>query len=128
MNYIKRIQDSQTSSVSVGNHYSEDQIMHILLGTFHQGGKYSSHISSHQAEIKIEETVTDHKCLSILSLHTNYLNLDSSSGSGRNNEREKFVQTKYNFCWGTKHYAEKYSKRITNDKEVARAAGDSHKQ
>ena len=32
--------------------------------------------------------------LFLTSLHTDYLNLDSSLGSGGNNERENMVQTK----------------------------------
>ena len=63
--------------------------MRILLYNFHQGGKYSAQIASHQSELRREGKFTDKKYLSISSLQTDYLNLDSSSGSGRNNEREK---------------------------------------
>ena len=35
INYIKRFQNAQTLSVSVGNSYSEDQIMHTFLDNFH---------------------------------------------------------------------------------------------
>ena len=38
INYIKRFQHAQALSVSVGNSYSEDQIMHTFLDNFHQGG------------------------------------------------------------------------------------------
>ena len=38
MNYIKIFQNSQALSVSVGTTYSEDQLMHIFLDNFHQGG------------------------------------------------------------------------------------------
>ena len=38
INYIKRFQNAQVLSVSVGNSYSEDQIMHTLMDNFHQGG------------------------------------------------------------------------------------------
>ena len=38
--YIKRFQYSHALSVSVGNSYSEDQLMHTFLDNFHQGGKY----------------------------------------------------------------------------------------
>ena len=38
MNYIKRFKNSQDLSVLVGNSYYEDQLMHILLDNFHQGG------------------------------------------------------------------------------------------
>ena len=54
MNYIKIFQNAQALSVSVGNTYSKDQLMHIFLDNFHQGGKYSSQIASHQAELRRE--------------------------------------------------------------------------
>ena len=38
MNYIKRFQNAQALSVSVGKSYSEDQNMHTFLDTFHQSG------------------------------------------------------------------------------------------
>ena len=49
INYIKGFQNAQTLSVSVGNSYSEDQIMHTFLDNFHQSGKYSAQLASHQA-------------------------------------------------------------------------------
>ena len=55
INYIKRFQNAQDLSVSVGNSYSEDQIMHTFLDNFHQDGKYSAQIASHQAELRREE-------------------------------------------------------------------------
>ena len=58
------------------------------MDNFCQGGKYSAQIAIHQAELKIEETFTDQKYLSIISLQTDYLNIDSSSGSGGNNEKQ----------------------------------------
>ena len=36
--YIKRCQNAQALSVSVGNSYFEDQIMHIFLDNFQQSG------------------------------------------------------------------------------------------
>ena len=42
INYIKRFQNAEALSVSVGNGYSEDQIMHTFLDNFHQSGKYSA--------------------------------------------------------------------------------------
>ena len=39
INYIKRFQNAQALSVSLGNIYSEDQIMQTFLDNFHQGGK-----------------------------------------------------------------------------------------
>ena len=42
INYIKIFRNAQALSVSVGNSYSEDQIMHTFLDNFHQSGKYST--------------------------------------------------------------------------------------
>ena len=36
INYIKIFHNTQALSVSVGNSYSEDQIMHTFLDHFHQ--------------------------------------------------------------------------------------------
>ena len=47
INYIKRFQNAQALSVSVGNGYSEDQIMHTFLENFQQSGKYSAQLASH---------------------------------------------------------------------------------
>ena len=77
INYIKRFQNAQDLSVSVGNSYSEDQIMHTFLDNFHQREKYSAQLASHQAKLRREENFPDQKCLNILSLQTDYLNLDS---------------------------------------------------
>ena len=70
MNYIKRFQNAQALSVSVGNSYSEDQIMHTFLDNFRQSGKYSAQLASHQAELRREELYPDQKCLNISSLQT----------------------------------------------------------
>ena len=51
MTYIKIFQNAQAISVSVGNSYPEDQLMHTFLDNFHQGGKYSAQIANHQAEL-----------------------------------------------------------------------------
>ena len=50
INYIKRFQNAHALSVSVGKSYSGDQLMNTFLDNFHQGGKYSAQIASHQAE------------------------------------------------------------------------------
>ena len=94
MHDIKRFQNAQDLSVSVENSYSEYQLMRTFLDNFHQGGKYSTQIASHQVELSREEKFTDQKYLSISSLWTDYLNLDSSSGFGRNIEISKTIQTK----------------------------------
>ena len=49
INYIKIFQNAQALSVSVGNSYSEDQIMHTFLDNFLQNGKYSAQLASQQA-------------------------------------------------------------------------------
>ena len=107
------------------NSYSEDQLMHTFLDNFHQGRKYSAQISSRQAELRREERFTDQKSLSISSLHTGYLNLDSRSGFGRNSERANTVQTKCTFCGVVNHSAEKCFKMNRQEKEKSRVAGHS---
>ena len=97
INYIKWFQNAHALSVSVGNSYSEDQLMHTFLDNFHQGEKYSAQIASHQAELRREEKFTDQKSLNISSLQTDYLNLDSSSGSSRNSERAYAVHPSAHF-------------------------------
>ena len=62
-NYIKIFQNSHAVSVSVGKRYSKDQLMHTFLDNFHQGGKYSAQIASHQAELRREEEFTDQKII-----------------------------------------------------------------
>ena len=81
--------------------------MQIFLDNFCQGVKCTAQIAIHQAKLRIEGKFTDQKSLSITSLQTGYLNLDSSSGSRRNNERANLVHTKFNFLEGTNHSAEK---------------------
>ena len=49
--------------------------------------KYSAQIANHQEKLRREEKFTDQKSLNISSLQTDYLNLDSRSGFGRNSER-----------------------------------------
>ena len=71
----------------VGKSYSEDKIMHTFLDHFEEGGKYSAQMACHQAELRREEKFTDKKSLNISSIQTDYLNLDSSSGFGRDSER-----------------------------------------
>ena len=59
MNSIKIFQNAEALSFSVGNSYSEDQLMHTFLDNFHQGGKYSAQIDSHQAELRRKEKLID---------------------------------------------------------------------
>ena len=81
-----------------------------FLDNFHQGRKYSAQIASHQAELRREEKIIDQKSLNISSLQTDYLNIDSISGSGRNSKRAHAVQTNCTFCGGVNHSAENASK------------------
>ena len=67
--------------------------MHIFLDNFHQVGKYSAQIASHQAELRSEEKFTDQKSLSISSLQNDYIYLDRSSGCGKI-VREKILSRK----------------------------------
>ena len=48
MIHIKRSQNEQDLSVSVGNSYYEDQLLHIFLDNFQIDGKYSAQIENHQ--------------------------------------------------------------------------------
>ena len=61
MNYIKIFQNAQVLLVSVGISYSEDQLMHTFLDNYHQCGKYSTQMDSHQVELRREERFTDQK-------------------------------------------------------------------
>ena len=92
MNYIKRFQNVQDLSLSVGNTYPEDQLIHTFLDNFSEGRKYSSQIASYQADLRREGRLTDQKYFSISSLHNDYLNIDSILGCGRNSERINSVQ------------------------------------
>ena len=58
--------------------------MQNFLDDFHQVRKYSSQIASHQAELRREGKFTDQKSINISSLQTDYLNLESNSGSSGN--------------------------------------------
>ena len=80
--------------------------MHVFLANFHQGVKTTAQIASHQAQLRRKGKFTGQNYLSITSLHTEYLNLDSISGSGRNNQRANIVQTKCTFCEDSNHSAE----------------------
>ena len=110
MNHINIFQHAQALSVSVGNNYSEDQLMHIFLDKFHQDGKYSAQIASHQVELRRERKFIDQKYLSISSLQTDYLNIDRRSGCGSNSKRSNLVHTKCTFCGGANYSEENCSK------------------
>ena len=95
--------------------------MHTFLDKFHQGGEYLSQIASHQAELRREEKLTDQKSLNISSLKTDYLNIDSRSGFGRDSERARAVQTECTLCGGVNRSSEQSFKRIRKEKEKSRA-------
>ena len=82
-------------------------------------------MASHQAELRRKERFTHQKSLNISSLQTDYLNMDSRSGFGRNSESAHAVQTKCTFYGGTNNSAEKCFKRIRKSKEKARAVDAS---
>ena len=116
MNYIEIFQNKEASSVSVGNYYLEYQQVHKFLDKFHQGENYSDQIASHQAELRRKQKSTDQKYLSISSLRTDYLNIDSRSGLGRNSESANTNYIKCTFCAGTNHFAEKCFRTIRQEK------------
>ena len=95
--------------------------MHTILDNFHQGGKYSSQIANHQIELGREEKLTEQKPLKILSLQTDYLNIDSTSDFVRDSERAHAVQIECNCFGGVNHSAEKCFKKKIKVKEKARA-------
>ena len=66
--YTKVFQNSEDLSVSMGNTYSEDQLMNTFMDNYRQGGKYYDKTESHQAELSRGEIFTDQKYLSISSL------------------------------------------------------------
>ena len=57
INYINICQNAQDFSVSTGNRYSEDQLIHNFLDNFHQGGKYTAQIKNNQGELRREEKI-----------------------------------------------------------------------
>ena len=95
--------------------------MHTFMDKFQQGGKCSAQIASHQGEFRREDKFTDQKSLNISSLQTDYLNLDSISGFGRDSERAHAVQTKRTFCGRVNHSTEQCFKKIRKGKEKSRS-------
>ena len=95
--YIKRFQNTKALEISVGNSYTEYQLMHTLLENLQQVGKYSAQIEIYQAQMRREEKFIDQKLLSISDLQIDYLNLDNLVG---NNDRENFAQSRCSHCGG----------------------------
>ena len=91
--------------------------MHTFLDNFHQSGKYSAQLASHEAELRREEKYPYQKCLNISSLQTEYLNLDNSkSGSSKHNEKANSTKTKCTYCGLSNHSVENVSKRSEKKK------------
>ena len=64
--------------------------------------------------------------MNILSLQTEYLNIDSSqSGSSKHNKKAKSAQAKCTYCGFSNHSVEKCFKKIRKEKEKARSADTS---
>ena len=100
--------------------------MHTFLDNFHQSGKYSAQLASHQAELRREEKYPDQKCSNISSLQIDYLNIvNSLSVSSRHGEKANSVHTKCTYCGLSNHSVEKCFKKIRKEKEKARSAGTS---
>ena len=59
--------------------------------------------------------------MTISSLQTDYINLDISSGFGRDSEKAHAVQTECTFCGGVHQSAEQCFKSIRKEKEKASA-------
>ena len=90
--------------------------MHTFLDNYHQSGKYSAQISSHQTELRRKAKDTDQKSLKISSLQADYLNIISRSGFDRDSERAHDVQKECTFCGGVNHSAEQCFKRIRKER------------
>ena len=58
MNYTNIFKNAQALLVSVGNSYSEDQLIYIFLDKYYQGGNNYSQIDSHQAELRRKKVFT----------------------------------------------------------------------
>ena len=100
--------------------------MHTFLDNFHQNGKYSAQLASHQAELRREEKYPDQKCLNISSLQTEYLNLNNSVlGSSKHNEKSNSAKAKCTYFGLSNHSVGKCFKKIRKENEKARSAGTS---
>ena len=59
LSYIKIFQNAKALSISVGNIYTENQLMHTFLDNYQKFGKYSTQIVSHQEKLWREEKIID---------------------------------------------------------------------
>ena len=55
--------------------------------------------------------------MNISSLQTDYLNIDISSGFGRDSEKAHAVQTECTYCGGFNHSEEQCFKKVRKEKE-----------
>ena len=125
INYIKIFQNAHTLSVSVGDSYSEDQMMHKFLDNLHQVFKIFCSNSQPPGRVKEKNVFTDQKYLSISSLQTNYLNLGSSPGFGKIVKEKTLFRKSAPFVEVLITLRKILSKRSDRKKENFRAAGHS---
>ena len=91
--------------------------MRIFFDNFHEGGKYTAQIASHQAGLIREGKITDQNSVSVSYLQTDSLNIDISSGSGIINERANIFQIKCTFCGVNNHSVDNFFLNIINNKD-----------
>ena len=96
--YIRIFQNSKALMISVGNSYSEDQLMYTFLYNIHKWGRYSTQIDSYQAYLSRKGKITDQKSLYISEFQIDYLKLENSIIA---TEREKFAQSRWSHCGGS---------------------------
>ena len=84
--------------ISVGNSYSEDQLMQTALENLQQGGNYYDQIIRHQAELRGEENFIRQKSLSISEFQMDDVSLENLV---RNNESGFFSQLRFSYCGGS---------------------------
>ena len=77
INYINIFQNDKDLKISVGNNFSEVDLMHNFSENFQKRDIYSDQIASHQEEFRGEENIVDQKSLSLSALHIDYLHLNN---------------------------------------------------
>ena len=97
------------------------EIRNVRLGNALDGDMkitWSQNVPSHQ---KITRNGNGkYVLMNISSLQTDYLSLESSSGSSGNSERAHSVKTKCKFCGVNNHAAEKCFKKVIKEREKTR--------
>ena len=92
--------------------------MHTFMNRFHQGGKYSSQISSHQAELRrrekllIKNVYLFHPYRMTIYILTEFQVVVKIA-------RKNIVQKKCAVLGGANHYAEKYFKGSEREKKIS---------